>query len=309
MLSVIGEDEAGRGIAASCTELGIGTRALMPVEGRTATYQALLDGSGELVGAIADMAIFDQITAERVHAVKDEAFAHASLVVCDANVSSDALQAALECSEAAGRLPAWFEPVSVAKSVRGRGLLPWHLVSPNWDELLAMLDRSPMPSLPMPEGLATVGEAVGNALARQLAENVLLTMGPRGVVLASQGPLRRIGHGPFTVHVGELLGEADSPDIAPLCLQVQDVHVPDGHGLWYQLLQPLDTLADVTGAGDALVGGAACAFAAGWPLEEAVVAGMVCAHLTLFTFGAVSPFLANALLPRLKTVLEPRSRL
>ncbi|CAE8596520.1 unnamed protein product [Polarella glacialis] len=36
-----------------------------------------------------------------------------------------------------------FEPVSVAKASRGRLSDPWHLATPNWDELLALLGRAP----------------------------------------------------------------------------------------------------------------------------------------------------------------------
>ena len=44
--------------------------------------------------------------------------------------------------------------------------------------------------------------------------------------------------------------------------------------MWYRLLRPLSAVRDVTGAGDALLAGAASAFVAGWPLEDGGGGGM-----------------------------------
>lgn len=315
LLSVVGKDDGGSRLLASCSEVGIATRAVQCLpEARTATFHALLDGSGELVGAVADMAIFEELTPELVRAARDQAFGPAALVVCDANMGGGTLAAALECS-IAGRTPAWFEPVSVAKATRGRCQLPWHLVSPNWDELRAMVGRPPAMlvgegSRPFDALPVEVAETLGEALSCKLAEHVLLTMGPHGVVLASEIPVHPLPCSSLIVDVGQLLaGVARVPDIPPIVLEVQEVEVPHGCGLWYRLLRPVESVRDTTGAGDALMGGMACAFAAGWPLAEAVVAGMTCAHITLFSDGAVAPFLNAVIIPRLRMVLGQRSRL
>ncbi|CAE7227807.1 unnamed protein product, partial [Symbiodinium pilosum] len=69
-----------------------------------ATYTALLDGKGELVGAVADMGILDAISAESVSR-RCGNLAGTGLVLCEANLSSSALEAALKRCRAA-RVPA-----------------------------------------------------------------------------------------------------------------------------------------------------------------------------------------------------------
>ncbi|CAK0818204.1 unnamed protein product [Prorocentrum cordatum] len=184
-----------------------------------------------------------------------------------------------------------------------------------------MLGRQPSPLLAPAAGelpQQALG-ALSAALDEGLARSVLLTMGPLGAVLASAGP-GGDGGGPAWPPVGaaswrvdvdaaSLLeaGRGGPPDVPPLSVAVERVELPgpaeDRRCLRYRLLRPLASVRDVTGAGDALVGGTAAARAAGWPLGEAVVAGLTCAHLTLFADGAVAPFLGPELLGRLRGAL------
>lgn len=302
LLSTLGDDNPGRNLLASCRSLGIAVAAPMstPVPGaRTATYTALLDGGGELVGAIADMSVFDSLGPDGIDSAKSE-LTKAGLVVCDGNLGGAALERLLHHCRGHS-VPAWFEPVSVAKAERGRCPKPWHLVSPNWDELLALMGR-PSHALAssigdrLPDGVLPV---LADALSSGLAEHVLLTMGPLGIVLASLDSAGISLPASREIHLAETLQnlKIDAPTIPSLGVRVERVDtstVAPGRTwrcLWYRLLRPLDHVRDVTGAGDSLVGGAARAFAAGVPLEEALVVGMACAHLTLFSDGAVSPFL------------------
>merc|ERR1719373_886056 len=151
-------------------------------------------------------------------------------------------------------------------------------------------------------------------MSSNLAENVLLTMGPRGVLLASSSSSSggRDAAATAVVHdVSALLeGAPGLPEaLPPMEVMVESLPAKSGRRfLWYRLLRPLASVRDTTGAGDALLAGAARAFAAGWPLEEAVVVGMLCAHVTLFVDGAVAPCLNGALLRRLRDA-GARSRL
>eukprot|EP00445_Apocalathium_hangoei_P006488 CAMPEP_0203860812 /NCGR_PEP_ID=MMETSP0359-20131031/12645_1 /ASSEMBLY_ACC=CAM_ASM_000338 /TAXON_ID=268821 /ORGANISM="Scrippsiella Hangoei, Strain SHTV-5" /LENGTH=409 /DNA_ID=CAMNT_0050777945 /DNA_START=60 /DNA_END=1289 /DNA_ORIENTATION=- len=347
LLSAIGQDEAGDQLLAAAGKLGINVEHVVQVPGgRTATFTALLDGGGDLVGAVADMAVFDRVEPASIdRAVTSGALRGKALVVCDANLSAATLERVLSSGSDAG-VPTWFEPVSVAKAPRGRilhGGQPWHLISPNWDELQAMLGSD----LPKPlaseaaEGrlpdavLRAVDEgrlpgavlrAVDEALTARLAEHMLLTMGPRGVLLASasamppgstssgSAPIGLLGSGTrrrVALDVSELLrGAPGAPPagvVPPLEVEVESLSVTGGRRLWYRLLRPMASVRDTTGAGDALLAGTARAFAHGWPLEEAVLLGLLCAHLTLFVDGAVAPFLTPDLLRRLE--VQARSRL
>eukprot|EP00446_Apocalathium_sp_SHHI-4_P027845 CAMPEP_0177233688 /NCGR_PEP_ID=MMETSP0367-20130122/43999_1 /TAXON_ID=447022 ORGANISM="Scrippsiella hangoei-like, Strain SHHI-4" /NCGR_SAMPLE_ID=MMETSP0367 /ASSEMBLY_ACC=CAM_ASM_000362 /LENGTH=396 /DNA_ID=CAMNT_0018684437 /DNA_START=54 /DNA_END=1244 /DNA_ORIENTATION=- len=334
LLSAIGQDEAGDQLLAAAGKLGINVEHVVQVPGgRTATFTALLDGGGDLVGAVADMAVFDRVSPASIdRAVASGALRGKALVVCDANLSAATLERVLSSGSDAG-VPTWFEPVSVAKAPRGRilhGGQPWQLISPNWDELQAMLGSD----LPKPfaseaaEGRLpdAVLRAVDEALTARLAEHMLLTMGPRGVLLASasamppgstssgSAPIGLLGSGTrrrLALDASELLrGAPGAPPagvVPPLEVEVESLSVTGGRRLWYRLLRPLASVRDTTGAGDALLAGTARAFAHGWPLEEAVLLGLLCAHLTLFVDGAVAPFLMPDLLRRLE--VQARSRL
>lgn len=306
LLSAVGTDGAGSQLLVASESLGIEVGSVARLEGcRTATFTALLDGTGELVGAVADMDIFDEIKPDTVRA----AFAQLSgvdLVVCDANLPSSTLDELLRlCAERS--LPAWFEPVSVGKALKGRCSKPWHLVTPNWDELLILLDRVPVPfpdsgdSSRLPDA---VTEVLGSIASSSLAENVLVTMGSHGAVLASSSQASSAQAsvpGIYDLSMESLLsGIAAAPAGIPnLTLLIEPLSGVPGDPLWYRLLRPLEHVRDSTGAGDALVAGTASAFALGWPLAEAVVAGLVCAHLTLFVDGAVAHFFDHELLSRL----------
>eukprot|EP00747_Dinoflagellata_sp_TGD_P094912 gnl/TRDRNA2_/TRDRNA2_166283_c0_seq1.p1 gnl/TRDRNA2_/TRDRNA2_166283_c0~~gnl/TRDRNA2_/TRDRNA2_166283_c0_seq1.p1 ORF type:complete len:377 (-),score=68.28 gnl/TRDRNA2_/TRDRNA2_166283_c0_seq1:42-1172(-) len=309
LLSVVGDDAAGRQLVASCRSLGMNVDSMISSQKhRTATCTIMLDGAGDLVGAVADMSVFDEAP---WLSNAGNIFAESGLVICDANLPEEVLAEVLHRSSMT-QVPVWFEPVSVAKAKKGRRSRPWHLVSPNWDELHVLLGSS-LPQLPssmheLPEFLL---RALDKAISGRLAQNILLTMGPRGVVLMSALPSAKSASKPppppasREVDVAGLL--EDAPDgIPPLAITVEEVHRKDRRCLWYRLPKPLDTVTDVTGAGDACLGGTACAFAAGWSLEEAVIAGMLCAHVTLFVEGAVAPFFHRSLLERLRSSRNSR---
>lgn len=305
LLSAVGSDEPGNQLLHHCQDLGIGVEDVVKIgDGRTATYTALLDGGGELVGAVADMAVFDALRPEAVGATCCS-LDSVTLLVCDANLSSDVLQEVLQRAQDA-RVPAWFEPVSVAKAGRGRLRQPWHLAAPNWDELLSLMGLPPTPlAAGKTEALpAQLFEAMGEALGPSaLAENLLVSLGPQGCVLGSSvsSPSSASSFmGKLEIHVANLVECAK--DVPPLAIDVQKVDAEGSKSsfLWYRLLRPLESVTDVTGAGDALLAGTAAAFVAGWALEEAVLAGLLAAHLTLFVEGGVAPSLQASLLAKLR---------
>lgn len=312
LLSAIGDDEPGRQISAACQSHGIGVAALSEITGkRTATFTALLDGGGDLVGAVADMDIFDEMTPEFVERAS-AGLRTAELVVCDANLPAASLERALSIASGSS-VPAWFEPVSVAKAPKGCCHSPWHLTSPNWDELLAMLGRPPAP-LPEQTGGGLPSEVVGalaEAVSGGLAEHILLTMGSSGAVLASSEKGHVLSEAPShcTLDVDKMFSTSGLTAIGAPAFQVS-VERSTSNGLqllWYRP-QPLEQVRDTTGAGDSLLAGSACAFAAGWPLEKAVLAGMFCAHVTLFVDGAVPQCLCSSLWQTIDASLRGSSR-
>jgi len=306
-LSAVGKDEPGHAVLHGCHELGIQTDLVTSIVNcRTATYTALLDGTGELVGAIADMAVFDEISDTCVESAAP-AFDRSGLVICDANLPTATLERLARLG-AEARVPVWFEPVSVAKAVKGaRPPHPWHLISPNWDELLAVLGRPPEV---LPDGGMEIPLQVFRTLvaARDagLAEYILLTLGPLGALLA----VPQLPTSPNTMNCTQIF---DMPNalhslacyIPPMELRIDALNVDGAPALWFHRQSALTSVKDVTGAGDALLAGTARAFANGWSLPEAVAMGMFCAHVTIFVEGAVAQCLNGDAFMQVTASLRP----
>ena len=315
-LSAIGADEPGRQLLSHCQQLGMRVEDVTMLQGsRTATYTALLDGSGELVGAVADMAILDDIQPE-VLVRACSSMEGITLVLCEANLNAEALKAALTTCHR-NQTPVWFDPVSVAKAVRGVSSIPWQLAAPNWDELLAMLGQPARPLQWPNEGLpAELIRAVAEALVPGFgfAEKLLVSLGAHGCVLAAQSPtdstqsskiLRKV-----EIDVASLVeGGKALPALPSLIVQLEEQRETGCKLWWYRLMRPLQHVQDVTGAGDALLAGTASAFVAGWDLQDAIFLGLVAAHLTLFVAGSISHQIQPELLQRLQQQLCIQSRL
>ena len=267
-VSAVGDDAAGRALRESwARRVGGrgGDRGVRVVRGsRTATVVGVLDGEGELAACVADV----ECVETGVDAVWCEGFAmdvrEAAVVVLDANLGREAIATVCDmCSSAGTAL--WYEPVSVEKSTRilsGNSARPMASVSycsPNAAELRELANGirrtwakgSPMSPCPFnPEfEFETASDAL-NAMASDIStllaagvENVILTLGPLGVIVSSapDGDISRATH----------------------------VHVP----------AVPTRVVSLVGAGDALVGGTVAALAAGSSLIAAVSRGTACASL------------------------------
>lgn len=79
LASVVGADEAGKGLVAGCEGAGVNAEATVEVgcssgagdgggsdKARTASYVAVLGGDGDLVAAVADMRVLERMTSVRV---------------------------------------------------------------------------------------------------------------------------------------------------------------------------------------------------------------------------------------------------
>lgn len=80
LASVVGADDAGKGLVAGCEEVGVNAEATVEVgcssgavhdggggdKAGTASYVAVLGGDGDLVAAVADMRILERMTSVRV---------------------------------------------------------------------------------------------------------------------------------------------------------------------------------------------------------------------------------------------------
>jgi len=132
LVSAVGDDAFGDEALRVTAACGADVTAVRRAPGATGTYTAVLDDRGELVAAVSDMAIVDELQLETVH------LTDAALVVLDGNLAH-AQAARVVAAAAEAGVPLAFEPVSVAKAGRLADLVhDLFLVTPNEAELVAL---------------------------------------------------------------------------------------------------------------------------------------------------------------------------
>ena len=176
----IGRDAEGERLVASLAQAGVDTNHTTRPNLATASYTALLDGSGELQVGLADMDIYETLTpahcADLARHLSDW-----PVWLVDANVPQAGLEALLNTS---GGHRVFAAAVSPAKS---RRLLPF---LERLDGIFA--NRAEASVL---TGGAVEGEedalAAGRALCEAGAERAFVTMGEMGAVAAMAGGAKR----------------------------------------------------------------------------------------------------------------------
>jgi pseudouridine kinase len=191
LVSAVGIDAFGDEALRVTAECGVDVSAVRRAPGRTGTYTAVLDERGELVSAVSDMAIVDELELDTLH------LDDAALVVIDGNLSRTQVEKVLVAATAAD-VPVAFEPVSVAKAGRHHDLVrDLYLVTPNSDEVSALTGRTRDPW----SGIHDL-HARGN-------EHVWLREGVRGSYVCSAG--RPTWHLPaIPVEVVDVTGAGDA---------------------------------------------------------------------------------------------------
>lgn len=170
LVSAVGDDAFGDEALRVTAACGADVGAVRRVPGATGTYTALLDDRGELVAAVSDMAIVDDLELDTVH------LSDAALVVVDGNLAHDQAARVVASAAAAG-VPVAFEPVSVAKAARLADLVrDLLLVTPNADEVAALT------GLPPGDWRASVAD-----LHARGVEHVWLRHGAEGSWMCSRG--------------------------------------------------------------------------------------------------------------------------
>jgi pseudouridine kinase len=123
LVSPRGGDAAAGQVAAAAREAGIEDCPLTFLDRATPSYTSILEPDGNLVTALADMALYDALPARRLMSARLRGrLAGADLLIADSNLPESALAA---LAEAAGGIavPLAVIAVSPAKVVRWRGSL------------------------------------------------------------------------------------------------------------------------------------------------------------------------------------------
>jgi len=268
LYSAVGDDPIGRGLVSRLRDeygvVGVESTVHTILDARTAAYIAVLDGTGDLSVAVADMEVLSKIPVPD-HRVLEAA----EVLIMDANAPMETLtKAALSAVDC--NVSVFFEPTSIPKAVlagrRKDFLSCLTYASPNVAELLAMADG-------WTDSLEDLGEAtkeddyrtVKVAAAELLGQmrpggpaHVVVTLGADGVLLASRDR-----------SVSELDGDP------------QFTHFPATDGI---------EVENCTGAGDALCGAFVRAILKNQSVSDAVREGMEAAERCLLrSDGAISP--------------------
>lgn len=172
LITLLGQDPNGDWLFDRIRQAGIGTEGILRHPHRpTSTYLAMNNDQGQLVGAIADMGITDEMTPERL-APLQSLLVSASTLVVEANLPAETL-AWLGTLPLQGRLFA--DAVSATKAPRLASLLPrLEGLKVNREEARALLGNDDLPRDQILDRLLTSG-----------LQTVVLSLGDEGVLLAT----------------------------------------------------------------------------------------------------------------------------
>ena len=208
LVAPVGRDGFGDQLVDHARSVGISVESMVRTDGATGTYLAVLDADGELLVAVANMAITDSLTVPQLSAARD-LIPHADLLVIDGNVPPTAVGWLLDYA-AAVAVPVVVDPVSVAKARHFRGTLgptrPVLVLTPNHDELCAMVDRS------VPNSRAGIAKAARELHALGVA-HVWVRRGTKGSLLSTATTAGRavVAEIPApAVEVADVTGAGDS---------------------------------------------------------------------------------------------------
>lgn len=245
MISVAGGDSGAALVEAAAARTGVRLNGFTFLDRQTPSYTAILQADGNLVIALADMALYDLMTARRlkVNWLRDT-LAGADFILCDANLPAETIEM-LSADARSRSIPIAAIGISPAKIVR---LVP----------ALPALD------------FVFMNEAEARTLA-----------GPETDAQDWPKQLAKIG----------LRGGAITRGMKPALLWRDGATVALAP-------PPVETIGDVTGAGDAFAAGAIDAFLAGTRISDMIRQATALARLTVQSPLAVAENVNRQLLSR-----------
>ena len=205
-LTALGEDQNAAWVRQSCKDLGLDLSESEVIPGgRTSCYLCLNHQDGNVAAAIADMALYDALTPEKLSSHLP-ALNQCGMVLADANLPQESLTYLAENLQ----VPLCADPVSLRKASRLIPALP-HLfaLKPNRGEAAALLG--------VPE-IRDVEQAA-RALVSKGVRHVFLSLGKEGVWYDNG---RERGREP--THCGEILNTSGCGDafFAAACLALAE---------------------------------------------------------------------------------------
>ena len=235
LITALGRDDNGTWLHDLTAKSGVDlTDSVWSESAPTATYLSVIDGTGEMMIAVNDMAVMDSLDVAALQ-TRNNTLENAAAIVVDCNLSSECIG---QIARTQTDSPLFVDPVSVAKAGRVTPhLASVHTLKPNRAEA-ALLS----------------GVEISGKGSLKKAANVLLDAGVSHVVISLAAD-------------GVFFANADSSGI---------------------LTVPLQSVASVTGAGDALMAGLVSAHLADLDLEDAVRFALAAAVLSAASTSPVA---------------------
>ena len=191
LITAIGDDSSGKALLAHAEAAGIDTRATLHLTGVcSGTYTAVLDDHGEMLLALADMALYDALTPAFLDTRQPQR-AGGALIVADLNLPRETLRALLD-DAARGAVPLVLVAVSQPKMAHLpddlRGL---RLLILNQGELETRIGAP----------LKTDADflAACRAIQAQGAQDVIVTRGATGVVYTTTSGIAQLDAQPAQI--------------------------------------------------------------------------------------------------------------
>ncbi|HEU4778044.1 MAG TPA: carbohydrate kinase [Telluria sp.] len=200
LITVIGDDTSGKALLAHAEAAGIDVRGTLRLQGVcTGTYTAVLDDHGEMMLALADMALYDSLTPAFLDSRQPQRNV-AALTVADMNLPTETLQLLL-ADAARDAIPLVIVAVSQPKMARlPQDLRGLRLLILNQGELETRVGRTVKTEA---ELLAACRE-----VQAQGAQDVIVTRGGTGVAYTTPGGLAHL-EAP-DAHIVDVTGAGDA---------------------------------------------------------------------------------------------------
>lgn len=198
LTTAIGDDASGRALLAHAETAGIDTSGAVKVNGAgSGTYTAVLDAQGEMVVALADMALYDALTPELIASRRR---APAALTVADLNLPAETI-AALLAEARSDNAPLVVVAVSQPKMTRlPHDLRGLRLLILNQGELAARAGT--------PVDTDNALAAACAALQAQGARDVIVTRAGAGVCFTTDDGIKQLAAA--AAHIVDVTGAGDA---------------------------------------------------------------------------------------------------
>ncbi len=177
LLSVVGDDEAGRQVIEQARRSGIDvSRIVVSPEVQTAAYIAIMDEEGMPLASVYDMRAMELLTPDYI-AHNEDILAQADMVIIDANLTHEALEVLFGITGPRG-IPVGADPTSTELALRLKPFLDrFYLVTPNEVEAQVLC------------GITVDGRdtaiAAAKALVSEGVEIAIITLAEMGVCYAT----------------------------------------------------------------------------------------------------------------------------